>query len=305
MPEETNNHQLLSDVLYRRLERLSLKARRIRSGMIQGERRNVTRRGASIEFADYRNYSVGDDLRKLDWNLYARLERPYIKLHEDERDLTVNLLLDNSASMDWQPRDADADENKHRFATRLMAGLATISLRTGDRLTLATLSDDAPQRLGAIRGRANHLKMLQFVRQIPANGITDLNASLADFAQRERGAGLTFIISDMFSPSGYVDGLHALLSRGHEVVVIHLLSEDEVAPNLTGDIRLVDIETGDTREVSITPSMRHLYSERLQNWLNGIRDECFKRGVHYVMVTTNTPFERVILHELRRLGVVG
>jgi uncharacterized protein (DUF58 family) len=298
---------LLPEMIRRRLEPLMLNAKTIRAGSMKGERRSV-KRGTSIEFADYRNYTPGDDLRKLDWNVYARLEKPYIKLLEDEEDLAVHLLLDVSASMDWphekEAESGDTAHNKLLFAKRLFAGLAYISLTTGDRLMMSALNDKGYNHFGPVRGRLQVVHMLRYVHRLNAEGVTDLNARLRDYAIRERRAGLVILITDMFSPGGYIEGLNHLLGKGHEIVVLHLLSPEEVSPPVAGDLSLIDVETGTTQEVTVDADMRVIYQQRLSHWLDGIRDDCARKGVHYVMVETDIPFEKVILFELRKLGVV-
>jgi uncharacterized protein (DUF58 family) len=294
--------QLLPDAVRHRLDALMFNAHKIRAGAMKGERRSV-KRGTSIEFADYRNYTPGDDLRKLDWNVYARLDKPYIKLLEDEEDLAVHLLIDTSASMDWQPEDKP-DAHKLLYARRLAAALAYIALMTNDRLTLHTLNSTNSTPFGPARGRGQIVQMLRYAHGLAAEGVTDLNAALRTFALREKRPGLVFILSDMFSQSGYVDGLNLLLGKGHEIVVLHLLSPDEVMPPLTGDLRLIDVETGLPQEVTIDATLRTAYQQRLENWLNDLRDDCARRGVHYLMTQTNAPFEQVILYDLRRLGIV-
>jgi uncharacterized protein (DUF58 family) len=293
---------LLPEAVRRRLDALMLTARKIRAGAMKGERRSV-KRGTSIEFADYRNYTPGDDLRKLDWNVYARLDKPFIKLLEDEEDLAVHILLDTSASMNWSPQDKP-DENRLLFAQRLMAGLAYIGLSTGDRVTLNALNASGLQQFGPARGRGQTVKMLRYVHALPTSGTTDLNAMIRAFALREKRPGLVFLISDLFSPTGYIDGVNALLAKGHEVVLLHVLAEDELNPPLAGDLRLIDVETGQAQEVTIDATLRTIYEQRLQLWLDGLRDECARRGVHYLLAATNTPFEKIILYELRKLGLV-
>lgn len=310
MAEESKvaHHELLlPEMIRRRFEPLMLVAKTIRAGSMKGERRSI-KRGTSIEFADYRNYTPGDDLRKLDWNVYARLEKPYIKLLEDEEDLAVHLLLDISASMDWPNAEdsetGDAEYNKLLFAKRLFASLAYISLTTGDRVMMSGISDRGLKQFGPVRGRAQVVQMLRYVYQLQAGGITDLNDRLRDYAIRERRKGLVILITDMFSPTGYVEGLNHLMGKGHEIVVIHLLSPDEVKPPLAGDLSLIDIETGKMQEVTVDADMRSIYQQRLTGWLNDIRDTCSRKNIHYVMVETDIPFEKVILFELRKLGVV-
>ena len=306
--DKTAHHTLLlPEAIRRRFDPLMLYAKKIRSGSMKGERRSV-KRGTSIEFADYRNYTPGDDLRKLDWNVYARLEKPYIKLLEDEEDLAVHLLLDISASMNWPNEDdsdaGDTEHNKLLFAKRLFAGLAYISLTSGDRLVLSALNDGGINQFGPARGRVQIVPMLRYAHNLQAEGVTDLNQHLRDYAIREKRSGLVIIITDMFSPDGYIEGLNRLIGIGHEIAIIHLLSPDEVMPPLAGDLSLIDIETGRTQEVTVDASMRAIYQQRLTAWLDGIRDDCARKGVHYLMVETDIPFEKVILFELRKLGIV-
>ncbi len=146
--------------------------------------------------------------------------------------------------------------------------------------------------------------MLQWLADLPAGGLTDLNASLRAYALHGGRAGLLVLLSDLFSPGGYADSLTALAARGHEVVVVHLLSPDEVEPPLAGDLRLLDVETGDPQEVSIDGSMRDLYRRRLEAWQDEIRAACRARNARYVPLVTDAPLERVVLRDLRQHGVV-
>lgn len=298
----SNPPQLFDETTRRKLEQVMLHASRVRAGAIKGERRSV-KRGTSIEFADYRSYAPGDDLRRLDWNIYARTDRPLTKVYEDEEDLAVHLLLDASASMDWTPENGDAALNKFLYARRLLAGLAQISLAENDRLVLSTLGSSASV-FGPVRGRSHGIGLLRYVGGLAARGTTDLNDALRTYALRAGRAGLAFVISDFFSPTGYLDGMMALLAKGCEVAVLHVLSPYEVEPPLAGDLRLLDIETGTPQEISLDAGMRDLYIRRVREWREDIRAECSKRGIHYVFATTDIPWEKIILYDLRRLGVV-
>ncbi len=281
---------LFDEKTRRKLEQLMLTASRVRAGAIKGERRSV-KRGTSIEFADYRDYTPGDDLRRLDWNIYARLDRPLTKLYEDEEDLAVYLILDASASMDWGG-EGDPEQHKFDYARRLIAGLGYISLTTNDRLMIAALSGSGIQQFGPARGRGYGVRLLNFINDLKPRGVVDLNAALRDYALRSPRPGLVLIVSDLFSPSGYVEGLTALLSKGSEVGIVHILAPDEIEPPLAGDLRLVDVETGAAQEVTIDGGMRHLYIERVQAWREGIRADCLRRGVHYLPIETITPGKR-------------
>ena len=294
---------LLPEAIRRRLEPLMLVARKVRAGAIKGDRRSL-KRGSSVEFADYRNYAAGDDLRQLDWNIYARLERPYIKLLEDEEDLAVHLILDASASMDF-PAEGEADQNKLLCAKRILAGLAYVSLTSNDRLVLTALRDGGAAAFGPTRGRAQGIAALRFIGEISAAGITDLDSALADYALRTRRPGLTLIISDMFSYEGrYLDGLNALLGRGHEVAFIHLLSPEELQPGVTGDLSLIDVETEVKQEVTLDGVMLGVYQRRVAAWRDEIRGECLRRGAHFFPLITDSPWERLILADMRRAGLV-
>jgi len=299
MPEES---LLLDEKTRRKLEQVMLSASRVRAGAMKGERRSI-KRGTSIEFADYRNYVQGDDLRRLDWNIYGRLDRPYIKLLEDEEDLAVHLVLDTSASMDW-PQEGERDQNKLLFAKRLFAGLAYVSLASNDRLMLAAVNAQGLDHFGPVRGRGHGVRMLRYAHNLKASGVTDLNAALKDYSLRAGRPGLCLVISDMFSPTGYLEGVNTLLGKGFEVALIQVLSPDEIEPPLGGDLRLIDVETSEPQEVTIDAGMRDLYVRRREAWQESIRAECVRRRVHYIPVVTDTAWEKVILYDMRRLGLV-
>lgn len=295
---------LFDEATRRKLEQLTLMASRVRAGAIKGERRS-SKRGTSIEFADYRNYTPGDDLRRLDWNIYARLDRPLMKVFEDEEDLAAYILIDTSASMNraLSEEEAAPEVDKFMYARRLAAGLSYISLLSNDRLTVTALSA-SPETFGPVRGRGHGARLLQFFGAMQARGILDLNAALKDFALRLKRPGLVILISDLFSPTGYIDGANALLAKGCEVAIVHLLAPEEIDPPLGGDLRLVDVETGAAQEVSIDGAMRQRYMERVQEWRDSLRDESTRRGIHFVPVLTNVAWERIILYDLQRLGVI-
>ena len=294
--------RIFNEKTLRKLDRLTIIANKVRAGAIKGERRS-TRRGTSIEFADYRNYVRGDDLRRVDWNIYARLQRPFIKLLEDEEDLAVHLVLDASASMDW-PRTGERDLHKFLYARRVLAGLAYIALGSGDRVTVSALRGDGIQQWGPLRGRGHTLTLLTWLENAYTRGGVNLNEALRDYALRTARAGVCIVISDLMSPEGYEDGLRALQGRGHEVTMIQVLSPDEVDPEITGDLKLVDVETGIPQDVTIDTTMKDLYMQRLQAWQAEISTYCTRRGIHFLTIETSTPWEQLILSERRQARVV-
>ncbi len=295
--------KLFDEPTLRKLEQLTLVAEKVRVGVMKGDRRS-RKRGTSIEFADYRNYTKGDDLRRLDWNVYARLERPFIKLLEEEEDLAVHLLVDASASMNWPDGDSDQSTNKLGYALRLAGALGHISLTGGDLLTVTLLRSGGDRHWGPHRNQQNSLRLLQFLETAVPGGVTDLNLSLRNYALYGRRPGLLLLISDLLSPNGYQEGLNALQARGYEVGLIHLLSPDEVDPPVSGDLKLVDVETGQDAEITLDPTTLGQYRERLHAWQTEIAAACAGRGVHYIPIVTNQPWERLVMQTLRVKGVV-
>jgi uncharacterized protein (DUF58 family) len=299
MPE-----RLFDEKILRKLDQLSLVANRVRAGIMKGERRS-SKRGTSLEFADYRNYTRGDDLRRVDWNIFARLERPFIKLFEEEEDLSVHLLIDASASMNWPMESTDPAYHKFHFAQRVVGGLAYIALSSGDHLTITALY--GPNRnltWGPHRGRGQTISMLDFVGGLEPGGMLDLNAALRDYTVRRPRPGLCLLVSDMLAPGGFQDGIAALRNVGHEIGLIHVLSPDEIEPPLVGDLQLIDVETGVSQDVTIDAGMREMYISSLLTWRDDIAKYCIKRGMHYAAVDTSTSWESLILFELRRMGVI-
>ena len=291
---------LFDESTLRKLNQLTLVASRVRSGAMKGERRSA-RRGSSVEFADYRNYSPGDDLRRLDWNIYARLERPFIKLLEEEEDLAVHILVDGSQSMNW----GEAEENKFNYALRLAAGLGAITLSSGDVLSIGLLQNGkVVTEFGPSRGQGSLTRLFRFLENLEAGGETDLNRSMRDYSIIPRRAGLVILISDLFAADGYEAGLRQLMGRGHEAALIHVLAADELDPPLAGDIQLIDIETNHEQDVSLDGGLRELYRTRAHAWIQSTQTDCRKHGIRYLNVTTDKPWDQILLLEMRRAGFV-
>jgi len=292
---------IFDEATLRKLEQLSLVASRVRVGLMKGERRS-RKKGSSIEFADYRDYSPGDDLRRLDWNVFARLERPFIKLLEEEEDLAVHILVDASASMNWP--DSGGEVNKFQYALRLAGALGYIALVTGDLVAVTWLTSQGNRSWGAFRGRQNALPMFQYLEAGEAIGITNLDAANRDYALRATRPGLLVLISDLFSPSGFTNGLNALLGRGYEVVIVQLLSPDESHPPFGGDVKLVDVETGAGAELTLDVSTISLYKQRLREWQSEIAKYAANHGINFVPVTTDLPWDKLVQQSLRARDIV-
>lgn len=291
---------LFDESTLRKLNQLTLVASRVRAGAIKGERRS-SRRGSSVEFADYRNYTPGDDLRRLDWNIYARLERPFIKLLEEEEDLAVTILLDGSLSMNW----GEDEEQKFNYARKLAAGLGAIALSSGDVLTIGYLqSGQVSDDFGPSRGQAALPRLFRFLENLEPSGKTDLNKSIQQFTITPRRPGLVILISDLLSDSGFESGLRNFLGRGSEVVLIHTLSPDELEPPIAGDLQLVDVETGQEQDVSLDGGLRRQYRARVEAWIQSTQAICRKQNIRYLNLITDNPWDQALLLEMRRAGVV-
>ncbi|MFM7590701.1 MAG: DUF58 domain-containing protein [Isosphaeraceae bacterium] len=297
MPEPTTE-QLLTPEFMHRLDQLELASRRIVQGRLQGERRS-RRRGTSVEFADYRNYAVGDDLRRIDWNIYSRLEKLFLKLFLEEEDLRVHTLVDTSLSMNF------GTPTKLHFAKKIAAALSYIGMVHHDRVTIeafaSSLQADGP---GPMRARSQIRRLLHYLENMQPAGSSDMNAAIKAFATRNSGPGVVVVISDFLVKNGYETALRYLIARNFEVYVIHVLSPDEVEPPLTGDLRLIDSEDCDTAEITITAPLLDRYHRTVEAFKSGLREWCAQRGIHYTFTTSDSSFERLVLEYMRRNGLV-
>ena len=276
------------------LERLTLASRRIFRGRVKGERRSP-RKGQSVEFSDYRAYGVGDDLRYVDWNAYARLDRLHVKLFVDEEDLCLNLLVDASASMDFgRPTKLD-------YAVRLAAALGFVGLVGLERVGVGILRDRAAEGWSPARGRNQFPALLDFLTGVKPAGPTRLNDAIRTYAMRSRESGLAVIVSDLLDPAGYETGLRALMERRFDIHVIHLLDPEEMAPEFAGDFRLADAETGEERELSVDREALRDYRERLHGFLERAENFCRAHEIGYHRVITDTPVEEFVLAQLKGL----
>jgi uncharacterized protein (DUF58 family) len=289
---------IFDEAFLRQLERLLLVIRSPVRGGLKGGRRSV-KRGQSVEFADFRDYTPGDDLRQLDWNVYARLERLFVKLFIEEEDITVSLLVDASASM------AAGSPSKLSFAKRAAAALGYIGLASEDRVVVSALSGRAAVRRRGIRGSGRVFRLLADLSAIEAtDGRSDLVTACRHAAAQLSGRGLVILISDLLDPAAD-RVIRELAAARSELVVLHVLSPDELDPALEGDLRLVDVETGDGVDVTVDLPTLDRYRERLATWQESLAELARRRGVSYVPLSTSVPLAELVFAELRRRRVVG
>jgi uncharacterized protein (DUF58 family) len=293
---------LLDPKFLRTLDQLAFATRRLFTGHVQGEKRSP-KRGSSVEFADFRDYVPGDDPRYVDWNAYGRLDRLLVKLFVEEEDLSVHILVDTSESM------AFGEPTKFQCAQRLAAALAYLALTSFDRVRVAPFSAELGEVVGPYRGRAFAPRVFSRMEQWQPAGQTNLTRALRGYVQAVRQPGLVVVISDLFDRSdgsdgwGYEDGLRFLAGSKYEVVVLHLLDDAELAPPWSGDLKLVDAETGSEREVTMGQRTLRAYQRTLEEFLAGIEAFCSGRQISYTRVATSEAVEDVVL-SLRRRGVV-
>jgi uncharacterized protein (DUF58 family) len=305
---------LLTPELLRRLEQFQLLAARRAKSSAKGERRSRAR-GQSVEFADYRNYVHGDDFRYLDWNLYGRLERLFLKLYEEERELPVRIFLDSSESMTFgEPRKFD-------FARQVAAAIGYVALSGFDRVSVIPFPDhanDANANPGArivelaargalrsVRGKRSAIQFFQNLGTLTAGGAANLNEALRRGALEARQAGVGVVLSDFLDPAGYESGLNALVGRGFQVDLVQILAPDELSPATYGDLRLVDSESGATQEVTFGRFRLKAYRQTVQKFMQRLREFCQARGINFFTASSNTDLQELLLKQLRKAEVWG
>jgi uncharacterized protein (DUF58 family) len=297
LPDELDP-TVFDETFLRQLERLLLLLRSPVRGGLKGGRRSV-KRGQSVEFADFRDYTLGDDLRQLDWNVLARLEKLFVKLYVEEEDVTITLLLDASASM------AAGRPAKLTFAKRAAAALGYIGLASEDRIVVSALTGRTARRQVALRGSGRVFRLLGSLSGVEAaDGQTDLVAAARHAAAQLTGRGVIVLLSDLLDP-GADRVVRELAATGSEVIVLHILSPEELDPALEGDLRLVDAETGDGVDVTVDLAMIDDYKRRLATWQEGLADLAAKRRVSYVPISSDLPIADLMFAELRRRRVLG
>jgi uncharacterized protein (DUF58 family) len=294
---QTANIPLLSPEFLHKLEQLELVSRKIFVGRMKGERKSK-RRGSSVEFADHRNYTVGDDLRHIDWNVYGRLDKLFLKLFLEEEDLHFYTLLDTSLSMDF------GDPTKLQYGKQVAAALSFIGLVNHDRVMLDTFSSNLREGMRGIRGRSQMYRVVGYLDGLQADGGSDLTAAAKSFAIKHAGKGIVVVISDFMDKRGYADALRYLLARNMDIYVVHVLSREEVEPELVGDLKLVDAEDDDVAEITISAPLLKRYKDNLNGFVGGLKEWCTKRGITYIFTTNQNPFDKLILNYLRERGLV-
>jgi len=288
---------ILSPELLARLEKMELISRKIFRGRMKGERRSP-RKGQSVEFADFRNYVPGDDLRFVDWNTYARLEKLFLKMFLEEEDLHFYALIDASGSMDF------GEPTKLQYAVQLAAALGFIGLIRGDRVKIETVGQSPGRAAPIFRGRHSLWRMLDHLEQIRPDETTLLTEGVKNFCLRNSGKGIIVLISDLMDKTGYEPALRYLVSQDMDIYVIQVLSAEELDPELQGDLRLVDSEDGDEAEITVSAPLMKRYQRTLSAFVDSARDFCTRRGIAYLLARNEVPVEDLVTGYLRTRGLV-
>ena len=289
---------VFDEAFLRQLERLLLLMRSPVRGGLKGGRRSV-KRGQSVEFSDYRDYAPGDDLRQLDWNVYARLEKLFVKLFVEEEDVTISLFVDASASMTY------GTPPKLLFAKRAAAALGYIGLASEDRVRVTALSGRIARRRASLRGSGRVFRLLADLSAIEAaDGPTDLLVAARHAAAQLHGRGVVILLSDLLDPAAD-RVIRELAATGSELIVLHVLSPDELDPPLEGDLHLVDAETGDGLDVTVDLATLDAYRARLSAWKAGFADVAARRRATYVDLPSDANLSDLMFAELRRRRVLG
>ena len=292
--------ELIDSELMAKLDQVDVMSRKIFAGKLQGERRSK-RRGVSVEFADYRHYSHGDDLRFVDWNIYARLDKLFLKMFLEEEDLSVLIAIDSSASMNW------GNPSKFYFCQRLAMALGYIALSNHNRVTLSAFDSEGVRPLSNLRGRRRTREMGEWILGLEPGGAGAFGEAMRTIALGRQGKGLMVILSDFMFKEGYEKGLRYLAGGGYDTFCLQILSPEEVDPGkhgLAGDLRLTDVEDEDLAEVTVSAHLLRRYKENLDAYCGRIRDFCVRRGMMHLTIDTATDMTDLLLDYLRKRGLL-
>ena len=292
---QASQGELFDEQFLKKLEYLHIVSKKLFSGQGRAERR--TRKvGSGIEFADHREYAPGDDFRYIDWSILGRMDRVLLRLFEEEEDLYIYLLLDVSDSVRM------GTPSKLHYGMQVAAALAYVGLANLDRVSIVTLADGLRDRLPPARGKGRIFKVFEFLRGASPGGKTELASALRSFVHQNKRRGLAVLISDFYDPAGYQDAINVLHYNRFEPFLIQLYDATEARPKLKGDLQLIDCETGEIREITVSARMLQLYAEEHERYCKELQEHCVSKQVPLFRADTRTPFDELILNIFRRGG---
>ncbi|MEN2774845.1 DUF58 domain-containing protein [Acetivibrio clariflavus] len=278
--------QLFDSDFLKKLEQLVITSKITLVDGAAGNRKSRAK-GSSVEFSDYREYSIGDDFKRIDWNAYGRFEKLFIKLFMEEREAPVHIFLDNSKSMDW------GEPNKGIASRRLAAALSYISLSSYDRVSLVCLNNTVDKYKPDLRGKNSFTQILNLLENLEYSGTTDIFNTIAKFNLKS-GKGISIVISDLFTKGNLLDMINYLQFKKQEIYICHVLAPQEVEPEIGMSLRLIDIESGEFRDVTSSPDLIKSYKKVYKRFITNIEEICKRRGVNYIFMESSLPVERMV-----------
>jgi len=293
MPSTAQLTSLLSNRDLDRLARLRLNASRRFTNRARGEHL-AAKGGTSTEFCDYRDYSPGDDVRFVDWNIFARIERPYVKQFHHEEELHVAIVLDASSSMRF--------DGKFALARQLAAAFGVVGLRGQEKVSASVVGGAGVQRLRPSSGRLSYRKLFAFLEPMEAGGEMLFDRGIELFLRQHTGRGVAILLSDFLSADDFLRPLNLLHSAGLEVMALQILSPSELAPEIAGDLRFVDSETQATLDITSAGDLLALYHEYREGHAARLAELCQQRSGRFLTVSSAEPFEAIVFDTLRRRG---
>lgn len=292
-----NAGSLLDKELLYKLERLSIVNKHVKKGSQSGNRRSKNL-GSSIEFADYRSYAPGDDIRQVDWNAYARHEKLFLKTFMDEQEVQISIYIDCSKSMDF------GNPTKFDTAVKIAGALGYSSLYNLDKVSIYSFDNKINSLLPSLMGKGKGVQLFNFLKSINIEGEGDINSALTSGKAINRKPGISIILSDFLFADGYEKGISFIQSAKQEVVLIQLLTSEEKDPYIDGDLRLIDSENSSTKDISVSPIVLKEYNKTLTNYQKNLSDFARKRGISFISIGPEMNIEDIIFNVIKKSGLI-
>jgi uncharacterized protein (DUF58 family) len=285
--------KLVDSTLLKKLETLKLNSNVILNNGYSGGRKSKSK-GSSVEFSDFREYVSGDDFKKIDWNAYGRFEKLFIKLFMEEREANINIFLDASKSMDF------GSPKKAFIGKQIALALGYLSLSNLDRVSAFNQNNDTLDSLGPINGKKSLSSLVDYLDRINCEQKSDMINAIKS---RPYKRGISIIISDLFSDS-FEEIIKYLSYMNQSIVVIQVLCTEELQPKFTGDVRLIDSETDEAKDISMASSVIRAYEKTLNSFFSKIKEICRKYGCYYTLISNETSIESIVFDNLIKAGIL-
>jgi len=293
----SNTESFFDERFLRQLEKLKIVTRKGIKGPEKGEHRSW-QSAEGLEFLDYRKYHPGDDLRYVDWSVYGRLDKLFIKLFHTEESQVVHILLDMSRSM------GSGSPSKEIVAKKIAAATSYICLSNLDKIGMASFADTIEGAIPPVRGKKKFPEVLNFLLSLKPTNKTDVNACLSEYASACKNPGIAIVISDLFDPKGYEEGLRALTYRKFDINLIQVLDREELFWSKTGNFSMRDVETGERKVTFLDRPSLERYRKTIDTFISGIQSYCSNYGINYYLYDTRIPFEDFLIDYLTKGTII-